>query len=411
MNMWDGIGVSNYHSLQSQLNKSFSKGLMVKVNYTFGKSLSMADEDGWVGLPLLQLRSRSTTELRSLGLRPHAHVHRRMELRTAGRQGQEAGDHQQGRRLHRRRLEIERHLRGLLRHAVHRDRQRLFAAGHRQQPDGGPDRTRHEDRRQGPGAVLLRPAQLHRSRRSSSTRPACTAFGTMGRNVLRGPGYWQLSPAIYKNFKIKEKVNAEFRAESTNFTNTPIWGNPNAGFRQPAPQCGRFAEHRRRGSVPELHVDHRRDCRPAVPLRICAWRSNQVAVQQIRPGRKRLGRLFQSWSVYARCDEAGRDNVPHSRSDQVFFLCLTAGLAAINAQRCGVSTYAGVAAASPDGRCRITPPIPPETCILWMATVTPATVPQQFRVQDRPDRPHHALCRHFQDRLFRRWRPSQCRHA
>jgi hypothetical protein len=33
----------------------------------------------------------------------------------------------------------------------------------------------------------------------------------------------------YKNFKIKEKVNAEFRAESTNFTNTPIWSNPNAG--------------------------------------------------------------------------------------------------------------------------------------------------------------------------------------
>ena len=54
-------------------------------------------------------------------------------------------------------------------------------------------------------------------------------FGTMGRNVLRGPGYWQLSPAIYKNFKIKEKVNAEFRAESTNVTNTPIWNNPNAG--------------------------------------------------------------------------------------------------------------------------------------------------------------------------------------
>ena len=54
-------------------------------------------------------------------------------------------------------------------------------------------------------------------------------FGTMGRNVLRGPGYWQLSPAIYKNFKIKEKVNAEFRAEATNFTNTPIWSNPNAG--------------------------------------------------------------------------------------------------------------------------------------------------------------------------------------
>jgi len=53
-------------------------------------------------------------------------------------------------------------------------------------------------------------------------------FGSTGRNILRGPGYWQLSPAIFKDFKIKEKVTAEFRAEATNFTNTPIWGTPNA---------------------------------------------------------------------------------------------------------------------------------------------------------------------------------------
>ena len=72
----------------------------------------------------------------------------------------------------------------------------------------------------------------------------------MGRNVLRGPGYWQLSPAIYKNFKIKEKVNAEFRAESTNFTNTPIWGNPNAGASASLRRNrGRLAEHGRRRSV------------------------------------------------------------------------------------------------------------------------------------------------------------------
>jgi len=33
---------------------------------------------------------------------------------------------------------------------------------------------------------------------------------------------------MYKNFKVKEKVDAEFRAEATNVTNTPIWGTPNA---------------------------------------------------------------------------------------------------------------------------------------------------------------------------------------
>ena len=63
MNMWDGIGMSNYHSLQASLNKSFSKGLMAKVNYTFGKSLSMADEDGWVGLPLYNLGARCSTRI------------------------------------------------------------------------------------------------------------------------------------------------------------------------------------------------------------------------------------------------------------------------------------------------------------------------------------------------------------
>ena len=59
----------------------------------------------------------------------------------------------------------------------------------------------------------------------SSANPVYRA-GTTGWGILRGPGYWQLNPAIYKNFRFKEKYNAEFRAESTNFTNTPIWGNP-----------------------------------------------------------------------------------------------------------------------------------------------------------------------------------------
>ncbi|MCX6631782.1 MAG: TonB-dependent receptor, partial [Candidatus Solibacter sp.] len=50
MNMWDGIGISNYHSLQALLTKRFTHGLMVRSSYTFGKSLSMADEDGWTAL-------------------------------------------------------------------------------------------------------------------------------------------------------------------------------------------------------------------------------------------------------------------------------------------------------------------------------------------------------------------------
>ena len=52
--------------------------------------------------------------------------------------------------------------------------------------------------------------------------------GTTGWGILRGPGFWTINPALFKDFRITEKVKAEFRAESTNFTNTPRWSNPNA---------------------------------------------------------------------------------------------------------------------------------------------------------------------------------------
>jgi hypothetical protein len=50
--------------------------------------------------------------------------------------------------------------------------------------------------------------------------------GSMGINVLYGPGYWRLDPGLFKNFKITEKVNMEFRAESTNLAHNTRWGNP-----------------------------------------------------------------------------------------------------------------------------------------------------------------------------------------
>jgi hypothetical protein len=53
--------------------------------------------------------------------------------------------------------------------------------------------------------------------------------GTMGRNVLYGPGYWRLNPALYKSFSITERVKMQFRAEAQNFTNTPAWNNPGSG--------------------------------------------------------------------------------------------------------------------------------------------------------------------------------------
>ena len=53
-------------------------------------------------------------------------------------------------------------------------------------------------------------------------------FGTAGFNSLRGPGRVNWDFGLFRHFRITEKVDMEFRAESFNFTNTPKFGNPGA---------------------------------------------------------------------------------------------------------------------------------------------------------------------------------------
>ncbi|MGH9668206.1 MAG: TonB-dependent receptor domain-containing protein, partial [Bryobacteraceae bacterium] len=53
-------------------------------------------------------------------------------------------------------------------------------------------------------------------------------FGTGGRNILRGPGMFNLDASLYRNFSIKERFKLQFRAESYGLTNTPTFSNPGA---------------------------------------------------------------------------------------------------------------------------------------------------------------------------------------
>ena len=53
-------------------------------------------------------------------------------------------------------------------------------------------------------------------------------FGTSGRNILRGPGFFNTDASIFRNFKITERFGLQFRAEMFGVTNTPQFGNPGA---------------------------------------------------------------------------------------------------------------------------------------------------------------------------------------
>src|SRR6185503_7223632 len=46
-------------------------------------------------------------------------------------------------------------------------------------------------------------------------------FGNLGRNNFSGPGLGNLDFSLFRKFETTEKVKVEFRAESTNVTNSP----------------------------------------------------------------------------------------------------------------------------------------------------------------------------------------------
>ncbi len=53
-------------------------------------------------------------------------------------------------------------------------------------------------------------------------------YGNAGRNILIGPGLANWDFAVYKRFNITETHSLQFRFESFNFTNTPVFNFPNS---------------------------------------------------------------------------------------------------------------------------------------------------------------------------------------
>jgi Carboxypeptidase regulatory-like domain/TonB dependent receptor-like, beta-barrel len=53
-------------------------------------------------------------------------------------------------------------------------------------------------------------------------------FGSSGRNILRGPGVFNLDGSLFRNFSLTERFKLQVRAEMFGMTNTPQFSNPGA---------------------------------------------------------------------------------------------------------------------------------------------------------------------------------------
>ncbi len=225
--MWDGFGYGAYDSLQASLQKSFTGGLFLKSAYTFGKALNMTDEDGWASLRLFNWEPMIRRNYGPAGYdRTHQFTMAWNYELPFGKGKKWSTDNK-----------VADFIAGGWKFAgnfaaysgtpfyVSGSGASLQCIGCTQTADL--IKPVHKIGNKGPQQLYYDPMSFRDPLfefTGSNYRPGTTGWG-----ILRGPGYWQFHPGIFKNFKIKERVNAEFRAESTNFTNTPIWGNPNAG--------------------------------------------------------------------------------------------------------------------------------------------------------------------------------------
>ncbi|MBS1829664.1 MAG: TonB-dependent receptor, partial [Acidobacteria bacterium] len=53
-------------------------------------------------------------------------------------------------------------------------------------------------------------------------------FGNTGRNILRGPGFFNIDASLFRNFRMTERFGLQIRGEMFGVTNTPQFNNPGA---------------------------------------------------------------------------------------------------------------------------------------------------------------------------------------
>lgn len=65
---------------------------------------------------------------------------------------------------------------------------------------------------------------------SCFAQPAALQVGNLGRNVISGPGFFNIDGSLFKQFHISERWQLELRGEAFSLTNSPQWNNPDTGI-------------------------------------------------------------------------------------------------------------------------------------------------------------------------------------
>jgi hypothetical protein len=213
------FGTSNYNALQTSLHRRFFRGLLLKVSYTWSKTINFNDNSDsslMFGHPSVHHRNRAIAGYD----RPHnfrfAYV---AELPFgAGKRWGNANSVAKA-------VVGGWQVNGIFSaysgspFSVSSSGTSLNAPGNSQTADLVTTEVRKLGGI-GRNALYYDPAAF---RAVTETR-----FGNTGRNILRGPGVTHVDLGLFRSFKFSERVQLQFRAEAFNLSNTPHFSNPAA---------------------------------------------------------------------------------------------------------------------------------------------------------------------------------------
>jgi outer membrane receptor protein involved in Fe transport len=218
----DGILDARYHSLQSAVNRRFSNGLMLKGAYTWGRAINYDDEsatdDGSSNL-MWNLPSQFRRNRALAGYdRTHTFQIGWLYELPFGPGKKMGVDNPVVRAIAR-----DWQVNGTLA----RYSGTPFTIGASDASLDSPSSAQTADQVKpnvekfhgvGPGVSWFDPLAF---RDVTDVR-----FGNTGRNILRGPGVFNMDLGLFRSFQLAERLQMQFRAEAFHATNTPQFGNP-----------------------------------------------------------------------------------------------------------------------------------------------------------------------------------------
>ncbi len=216
---WNGRTHSTYHALQATVNRHLAGGLFLKGAYTYSHAIDMADYGDWTAFrwnaAMVFNRNRATSSLNvphnfNIGYLYELPFGRTKKWVTSGVPAAMLGGWQ---------------LNGIF-NAYAGRYYTLTASGASLNMPGN---------QQTPDQVKPEVAKLGKVGDDGTWfdttafgRPTGARFGNVGRNTMSGPGVINMDMSVFRNFKVTERFNLQFRGESFNVSNTPHFSNPNA---------------------------------------------------------------------------------------------------------------------------------------------------------------------------------------